>query len=232
MRSLILLAATCAAFAASAQPAGRGAEPATGDDARFARYVERLFDRFWQLNPEWAIANGYYKYADRLVVPDAVSRAARLKLDETAGGPAPDRRRSSRRERRADWELLATSSSPTLVRHGAARLAVEPLGYNVADRFALRSILEYAPLEKRLRDILARLENVPAYYAAAARTSSTRRASTPSSRSSRTAARSTCSASSSKTAGSKLTSAERRRSSSGSRRREPRSGLRGVAHPI
>ena len=42
-----------------------------------------------------------------------------------------------------------------------------PAAYNVADPFALLTTLEYAPLEERLRTFLERLENVPAYYAAA-----------------------------------------------------------------
>jgi uncharacterized protein (DUF885 family) len=42
-----------------------------------------------------------------------------------------------------------------------------PSLYNVAEPFALLSATEYAPLEVRLRAVLARLANVPAYYAAA-----------------------------------------------------------------
>src|SRR4029077_13354538 len=43
----------------------------------------------------------------------------------------------------------------------------DPSGYNVAEPFALLLNTEYAPLETRLRGVLARLANVPAYYAAA-----------------------------------------------------------------
>ncbi len=54
-------------------------------DAAFQReFGDTFLDRFWQLNPDWAIAVGYYKYADRLIVPDEKARAAQL--DRTSVG--------------------------------------------------------------------------------------------------------------------------------------------------
>ena len=44
-----------------------------------------------------------------------------------------------------------------------------PSLYNIAQPFDLLLHTEYAPLEERLRAVLARLDRVPAYYAAAAR---------------------------------------------------------------
>src|SRR5262245_24786045 len=45
-------------------------------DQTFRRaFGEQFFDRYWQLNPDWAMSIGYYKYADVLAVPDAASRA-------------------------------------------------------------------------------------------------------------------------------------------------------------
>ena len=81
MRALILIVAFCTAFAACAQSARRGGNLATSDDARLALHIERLFDQIWKQNPEWAFAVGYYKYSDRLQVPDVAWRAARLKFD-------------------------------------------------------------------------------------------------------------------------------------------------------
>ena len=53
-------------------------------DERFRRaFGEQFFDRFWQLKPDWAMQIGYYKYADRLAVPDAAAREETLaQLDE------------------------------------------------------------------------------------------------------------------------------------------------------
>ena len=169
MRSLILLVAFCAAFAASAQPARREANPATGDDARFARHIERLFDQFWKQNPEWAFAVGYYKYSDRLEVPDAASRAARLKLDanELAALKGFDERKLSPGSR-VDLVLLRNQLESDIWYVKIFRdWQWQPSQYNVGDSFARQLDTEYAPLEKRLRDMLARLGKVPAYYAAA-----------------------------------------------------------------
>lgn len=142
----------------------------TATDAAFRRqFGDGFFDRLWQLNPDWGIANGFYKYADRLIVPDARSRAAYLEQLERWSSEL--RRIDPKRlspNLRADWEMLDSQLT-------ASRWSIEelkswqwnPANYNVADPFALLTTLEYAPLEQRLRTFLERLENVPAYYAAA-----------------------------------------------------------------
>src|SRR5215471_18465724 len=141
-------------------------------DAAFHReFGEAFFDRFWQLNPDWAIAAGYYKYADRLVVPDEKARAAQLEQDERwlKALRRIDPKQLSPNVR-ADWAILVNAFESD--RWSLTELRSwqwNPSNYNVADPFALLATLEYAPLEQRLRSILARLEKVPAYYAAAKR---------------------------------------------------------------
>ena len=74
MRLLTLLLAACVALASSNAPgAGPGAE-----DARFAEFTDRTLALFWRLNPEHAFAEGYYKHADQLAIPDAAARAEEL----------------------------------------------------------------------------------------------------------------------------------------------------------
>jgi len=142
----------------------------TATDSAFRRqFGDGFFDRLWQLNPDWAIANGYYKYADRLVVPDDRARAARLEQTErwTSELHRIDPKKLSPNVR-ADWEMLDNEFAST--RWALTELRAwqwNPAAYNVADPFALLTTLEYAPLEERLRTFLERLENVPAYYAAA-----------------------------------------------------------------
>jgi uncharacterized protein (DUF885 family) len=169
MRSLILLVALGATFATSAQPAGREAKPATGEDARFARHVEKLLDQLWKQDPESAFQEGYYKYSDRLEVPDAASRAARLKLDEDALATLRgfDERKLSIGNR-VDLVLLRNQFESDVWYVKIFRdWQWQPSQYNVGDSFARQLTTEYAPLEKRLRDMLARLGKVPAYYPAA-----------------------------------------------------------------
>lgn len=139
-------------------------------DAAFRRaFGEQFFDRLWQLKPDWAIAIGYYKYADRLVVPDA---AAREELLEQVDRWLAELRRidpaSLSPVVRADWamienELLANRWALTELK----AWQWDPSVYNVAEPFALLLDLTFASLDERLRLFSRRLERVPAYYAAA-----------------------------------------------------------------
>jgi uncharacterized protein (DUF885 family) len=141
-------------------------------DAAFRReFGDAFFDRLWQLNPDSAIASGYYKYADRLIVPDEKARAAQLEQDERwlKALHRIDPAKLSPNVR-ADWAILDNAFATD--RWSLTELRSwqwNPSNYNVADPFAMLAMLEYAPLEQRLRALLARLENVPAYYEAAKR---------------------------------------------------------------
>jgi uncharacterized protein (DUF885 family) len=141
-------------------------------DAAFERaFGDGFFDRVWQLHPDDAIGVGYYKYADRLVVPDEAARTRELAaLDEwsrTLHGIDPARLSPLLR---ADWEVLDKAFERE--RYGLTEYRAwqwDPSVYNVADPFALLLTRNYVPLDERLRAVLARLENVPAYYGAAKR---------------------------------------------------------------
>ena len=102
-------------------------------------------------------------------MPDAASRAARLKLDEDALATLRgfDERKLSIGNR-VDLVLLRNQFESDVWYVKIFRdWQWQPSQYNVGDSFARQLTTEYAPLEKRLRDMLARLGKVPAYYAAA-----------------------------------------------------------------
>jgi uncharacterized protein (DUF885 family) len=145
-----------------------GAVAAADEDFHRA-FGDRFFDRYWELSPGAAIAYGYYKYADRLVVPDERSRGTNLqqldrwladleRIDPDELSPAV----------RADLAMLENQLRGE--RWALTDLRAwqwDPSTYNVAEPFALLLDLDYAPLDERLRTFLARLADVPAYYAAA-----------------------------------------------------------------
>ena len=139
------------------------------DDSFRRAFGEQFFDRFWQLNPDWAIAIGYYKYADRLVVPDAASREeTQRQLDRWLAqlrAIDPSTLSATVRADRAmlETEFLAEKWALTDLRSWQWNPSV----YNVAEPFALLRDLTFAPLDERLRIFSRRLERVPAYYAAA-----------------------------------------------------------------
>ncbi|HEX7270904.1 MAG TPA: DUF885 domain-containing protein [Casimicrobiaceae bacterium] len=146
-----------------------GGALASDEDARFAAFVDRTLDAYWKLNPEDAFGVGYYKYADRASIPDAAARAARVEFDTEALGALAgfDPKRLSP-SNRVDLVLLRNQLESdrwyaTVLRDWEW----QPSQYNVADSFQRQLTTEYAPYDTRLRHVLARLDSVPAYYAAA-----------------------------------------------------------------
>jgi uncharacterized protein (DUF885 family) len=144
--------------------------PAAASDAEFRRaFGDGFFDRYWELAPGAAVASGYYKYADRLVVPDHRARETVLEqLDRWLAELARIDPASLSPAVRADWAMLDNQLRGE--RWSLTELRSwqwDPSTYNVADTFALLLTLQYAPPDERLRTFLARLVHVPAYYTAA-----------------------------------------------------------------
>ena len=160
----IALVATVLAFAAP----GALAKP-SAEDQKFEKFVDSTLAEFWKLNPEYAFAVGYYKHADQLIVPDAAARKASLEFDAAVlakldGFDAAKLSASNRVDQTLIRNQLAADRWYTEVFRS---WQWQPSQYNVADGFARQLNTEYAPLDTRLKHMLARLEKVPAYYAAA-----------------------------------------------------------------
>jgi uncharacterized protein (DUF885 family) len=145
---------------------------AAAPDVAFQRaFGGHFFADWWRLYPDSAIENGYYKTADRLVVPDERARADQLehvrrwleqlhRIDPKTLSPKV----------RADWVLLDNEFKSTRWEMTELRdWQWDPSLYNVASPFALLLATDYAPLEERLRTVMKRLEKVPDYYTAAQR---------------------------------------------------------------
>jgi hypothetical protein len=125
-------------------------------------------DQFWFYSPGWRNYVGYYKYDDKLIVPDAASRSSeRAFLAATLSSL-----------KTFDIGYLSASNATDL---GLLKNQIEsglwyldefkefqwnPAQYNVANIFGLIINADYKPLEQRLLTISRRLENVPAYYQA------------------------------------------------------------------
>ena len=101
----------------------------TADAAFHREFGDAFFDRFWQLNPDWAIAVGYYKYADRLIVPDEKARAAQLEQDERGRSRCTEstRRSSARTCARTGRSSSTRSRDDRWSLTRAALLAVGPV---------------------------------------------------------------------------------------------------------
>ncbi|GLH73889.1 hypothetical protein GETHLI_23910 [Geothrix limicola] len=152
---------------ASTAPAGTPAmAPAK---AAFARFKSEFIEAYWKQNPESAVAVGYYKYADRLPVPDAAERRRSLGFGDLWLRKAKAFDEASLDvQDRVDLRLIRNELESE---RWAATVfrghQWDPSSYNVAGTFGLLLGTEYAPLDARLRVVGKRLPRVPAYYAAA-----------------------------------------------------------------
>jgi hypothetical protein len=139
-------------------------------DAQFRQqFGDGFLDRYWSLHDDFAIAVGYYRYADQLAAPDAKHRAKlQAFLDESIGALEKLPAGQMNDALRTDREMLLNQ-----LRY--ERWSLDelrdwqwiPSNYNVADAFSLLLNTPYADEATRLRTVSKRLAQVPAYYAAA-----------------------------------------------------------------
>jgi uncharacterized protein (DUF885 family) len=145
-----------------------GAPVAVADTA-FQQYANRALIEMWRQFPEQGVGVGYYKHAQEMTVPDAASRArAVVFYDRQLQALAkfdPNRLSASNRVDLALMRNQFESSRWDLTIFKSWQW--QPSQYNVGNDFGLLLNTEYAPLETRLRHVMARLAKVPAYYAAA-----------------------------------------------------------------
>jgi len=137
--------------------------------AAFSRFKADFIEAYWKQNPESAVVAGYYKYADRLPIPDDAERRRGLAFaatwlrklktfDETALDVQDriDLRLIRNQVESERWETRVFKAYQW-----------DPSSHNVARTFGLILGTEYAPLEVRLRTVAKRLPLVAPYYAAA-----------------------------------------------------------------
>jgi uncharacterized protein (DUF885 family) len=169
-RALAGLTLILAAWAVLMPAAHAAAAADSGTTAFKSAFGPKFMDRYWRLHPDDAIAAGYYQVAALQEVPDERARAelhrflsASLERVQATHADALD---PATRADRAVLELQLRSEIWDLDEFRSWEW--NPAQYNIAQPLDLLLHTEYAPLEQRLRAVLARLARVPAYYAAAA----------------------------------------------------------------
>lgn len=149
-------------------PAGADSH-AAAVDADFAKVAESLLMRGLERSPESSIYAGRYDNAATLTIPDARQRAAdlafaRAGLQELA---AFDPAQLSPAQR-IDHMLLKNRYEASIWYQETFRdWQWNPSRYNIAGPIGLLLNTPYADEDERLRTVMARLEHVPEYYAAA-----------------------------------------------------------------
>ncbi|QFU22904.1 DUF885 domain-containing protein [Shewanella eurypsychrophilus] len=135
----------------------------------FTQFSEQFINELWKESPTWALYSGYHKYDGVLKVPNAETRAQSLAFNQLeltkltsfdietlSTSELIDYRLIENLLKRDIWEITKFKSWQW-----------DPSSYNVAGGFAQLVNEDFAPLDERLRSVLSRMENVPAYYQAA-----------------------------------------------------------------
>jgi uncharacterized protein (DUF885 family) len=143
--------------------------PLAAADTAFQQYADRTLIEMWRQFPEQGVGVGYYKHAQEMTVPDDASRARTVAFyDRQLAALAkfdPNRLSAANR---VDLVLMRNQFASSRWDVTAFKSwQWQPSQYNVGNDFGLLLNTEYAPLETRLRHVMARLAKVPAYYAAA-----------------------------------------------------------------
>jgi uncharacterized protein (DUF885 family) len=158
---------------AKAAPVAAAPSVGAGAQNRNDRYMDSLSMQYltalWRQDPEAGVEHGKFDVAAKLTVPDAASRTKRLafidewlekfrKLDANRLSP----------NQRTDLALLLGKLEYDLWSLTAFRdFEWDPSQYNVAQPLDQILNTDYAAKPQRLRTILKRLADVPAYYQAA-----------------------------------------------------------------
>ena len=138
-------------------------------DARFQLHSTNLLEEMWREFPEFGVQVGNYKYADQLTVPDQAQRDRSLAFyDRQLAQLATFDAASLSATNKVDLALMRNQfESRRWYLTTFKGWQWQPSSYNVGGSFGLMLTTAYAPLDTRLRHVMARLEKVPAYYAAA-----------------------------------------------------------------
>ena len=138
-------------------------------DARFEATAKAYIDKFLEMQPEWATRLGEHRYDDRL---DDYTRAGTERsralsaqyLKELEAIPVEKLNATNR----IDYRILKTRLEYAIFRADELREPEwNPLQYNVANSIYELLARDFAPLEARMKNVVARLEQVPAVVAAA-----------------------------------------------------------------
>jgi len=137
------------------------------------RYMDSLSMQFvtalWRIDPEDGIYVGKFDAAARLTIPDAATRAKKLAfIDEWLDKFGKLNADKLSPNQRTDLAVLLNKLKYERWQLTTFReFEWNPAEYNVAQTFDLILTTEYAAKAQRLRTILKRLAEVPAYYQAA-----------------------------------------------------------------
>ncbi|GGY92190.1 DUF885 domain-containing protein [Pseudoduganella plicata] len=161
------------AAAVAAPVAAAAAAAAVSSERRQDRAFDQLSSQFltalWKMDPESAITVGKYDTAATLTVPDLATRQLQLAFIENwqQRFAKIDARQLSPRQRTDLGLLVNKLNSDRWYLTTFREFEWNPALYNIASPIDYILHTEYAAKSQRLRTLLKRIANVPAYYEAA-----------------------------------------------------------------
>ncbi len=168
MKRLLLMPLLLGILLYSCNPETEVQSSVSADD-KFDAFKESFIEALWAANPDWATYVGYYKYADVLTIPNEEAKQKQMEFiqqmrDSVALFPPETLSPNNQTDLKmiinyldkTDWELNVFKLDEW-----------NPASYNVGGSINRLLISDYAPLDDRLRDMMKKMENIPAYYEAA-----------------------------------------------------------------
>jgi len=139
------------------------------EDARFGKFRDYFIESLWRISPSEAIFSGNHKYDNVLIAPTAENRTKSL-ADYTSLGDSIksfDEKKLSELNRIDLWMMKDKIEGSIWYINEFKSYEWNPSNYNVAGEFAEILNGSFDKLDARLKSFSIKLEQVPAYYAAA-----------------------------------------------------------------
>jgi len=135
----------------------------------FDTFKNGFINDMWKMYPDWATNNGYHKYDGELIIPNDKDRALQNAFSKKYLDSLKTFTYASLdNNNKTDYHLIQNFLQSTVWALGTAKeFQWNPSIYNVSTSFAYIVNENYQPLDQRLLSIYKKLQNVPAFYAAA-----------------------------------------------------------------
>ncbi|MEM9981543.1 MAG: DUF885 domain-containing protein [Bacteroidota bacterium] len=141
----------------------------TSQDTTFNTYKEAFVEELWATYPTWASYEGFHKYDSVLRIPNEATRNKEIAfVEEHLKQLAAFDIEQLSDNNQTDFYLIENQLKKTRWQlNDYKAYQWNPSNYNVSGTFAVMLINDYDALETRLQNFHKRLQQVPAYYAAA-----------------------------------------------------------------
>jgi uncharacterized protein (DUF885 family) len=135
----------------------------------FGHMSNQFLQSLWHKERDFSLSVGRYEFAGKLTVPDAANREQQREfINQWLGRVEAYQAQPLSRKEATDFVLLKNYlQGQRWYLDGLRQYEWDPSQYNIAGPIDQILNTNYAPKEQRLRTLSLRLQNVPAYYAAA-----------------------------------------------------------------